>query len=92
MRFVNDAAVIALAQEALTTTLMIAAPILLVSLGIGMLVSVFQAMTQINEVTLTFVPKIFGVFAVAAIVGPWMIGTMVNYTTRLLTALPDLAR
>jgi len=89
---VNDAAVIALAQEALTTTLMIAAPILLVSLAIGMVVSIFQAMTQINEVTLTFVPKIFGVFAVAAIVGPWMIGTMVNYTTRLLMALPELAR
>ena len=61
------------------------------SLVIGMLVSVFQAMTQINEVTMTFVPKILGVFAVSALVGPWMIGTMVNYTSRLLTALPELA-
>jgi flagellar biosynthetic protein FliQ len=87
----NDAAVIALAQDALTTTLMLAAPILVVSLAIGMLVSVFQAMTQINEVTLTFVPKILGVFAVAALMGPWMIGTIVNYTVRLFATLPNLA-
>ena len=88
----NDAQVITLAQDALWTTLLVSAPILVVSLVIGMLVSVFQAMTQINEVTLTFVPKIFGVFAVCALVGPWMIGTMVNYTIRLLETLPDLAR
>ena len=88
----TDATVITLAQDALTTTLLVSAPILIVSLAIGMLVSVFQAMTQINEVTLTFVPKIFGVFAISAIFGPWMIGTMVNYTIRLLETLPDLAR
>ena len=87
----NDAQVIALAQDALMTTMLVAAPILIVSLVIGMLVSVFQAMTQINEVTMTFVPKILGVFAVSALVGPWMIGTMVNYTSRLLAALPELA-
>jgi len=87
----NDAQVIALAQDALITTMLVSAPILIVSLVIGMLVSVFQAMTQINEVTMTFVPKILGVFAVSALVGPWMIGTMVNYTTRLLEALPELA-
>jgi len=87
----NDAAVIALAQDALMTTLMLAAPILVVSLAIGLLVSVFQAMTQINEVTLTFVPKILGVFAVAAVMGPWMIGTIVNYTVRLFAMLPNLA-
>ena len=88
----NDAQVITLAQDALWTTLLVSAPILVVSLVIGMLVSVFQAMTQINEVTMTFVPKILGVFAVSALVGPWMIGTMVNYTIRLLETLPDLAR
>lgn len=88
----NDAQVIALAQDALWITLLVSAPILVVSLVIGMLVSVFQAMTQINEVTMTFVPKILGVFAVSALVGPWMIGTMVDYTTRLLATLPDLAR
>ncbi len=88
----NDAQVIALAQDALWITLLVSGPILVVSLVIGMLVSVFQAMTQINEVTMTFVPKILGVFAVSALVGPWMIGTMVDYTTRLLSTLPDLAR
>jgi flagellar biosynthetic protein FliQ len=88
----TDAAVIAIAQDALWTTLMVAAPILIVSLVIGMLVSIFQAMTQINEATMTFVPKILGVFAVAAFLGPWMIGTMVNYTIRMLSTLPTLAR
>lgn len=88
----TDAGVIALAQDALLTALMVAAPILIVSLAIGMLVSVFQAMTQINEVTMTFVPKIFGVFAVAAVLGPWMIGTMVSYTQRLYATLPLVAQ
>ena len=83
---------IALAQDALLTAVLVSAPILVVSLVIGMLVSVFQAMTQINEVTMTFVPKIFGVFAVAAILGPWMVGTMVSYTQRLFVALPLIAR
>ncbi|MDP2328503.1 MAG: flagellar biosynthesis protein FliQ [Dehalococcoidia bacterium] len=88
----TDGNVIALAQDALVTTLLVSGPILIVSLVIGMLISVFQAMTQINEVTLTFVPKILGVFAVAAVLGPWMIGTMVNYTIRLFALLPVLAR
>ena len=88
----TDGDVIALAQDALLTTLLVSGPILIVSLVIGMLISVFQAMTQINEVTLTFVPKILGVFAVAAVLGPWMIGTMVNYTIRLFALLPVLAR
>jgi len=88
----TDAAVISLAQDALTTALLIAGPILGVSLVIGLLVSMFQAMTQINEATLTFVPKILGVFAVSAIFGPWMIGTMVGYTQRLFATLPLVAR
>ena len=87
----NDASVIALGQQALMTAVLIAAPILLVSMVIGMLVSIFQAMTQINEVTLTFVPKIIAVFAVSAVLGPWMVGTMVNYTTRLFATLPQMA-
>ena len=84
----SDATVIAIAGDALMTAFLVSAPILLVSLLIGMLVSVFQAMTQINEVTMTFVPKIFGVFAVSALLGPWMIGTMVDYTERLFATLP----
>jgi flagellar biosynthetic protein FliQ len=88
----NDATVIAIAQDALWTTVLVSGPILIVTLVIGMLVSVFQAMTQINEATMTFVPKIIGVFAIAALLGPWMIGTMVNYTIRMLAMLPMMAR
>ena len=88
----SDAAVVSLAKDALLTAFLVSAPILVVSLAIGMLVSVFQATTQINEVTMTFVPKIFGVFAVAAVLGPWMVGTMVSYTHRLFAALPLIAR
>lgn len=88
----TDAAVIALAKDALMTAFLVSAPVLLVSLAVGMLVSVFQAMTQINEVTLTFVPKIFAVFAVCAVMGPWMVGTMVQYTHRLFIELPQIAR
>ncbi len=88
----TDSAAISIAGEALMTALLVSAPILVVSLLIGMLVSVFQAMTQINEVTMTFVPKIFGVFVVAAVLGPWMVGTMVNYTERLFATLPLVAQ
>ena len=88
----SDAAVVALGRDALLTAFLISAPILLVTLAIGMLVSVFQAVTQINEVTMTFVPKILGVFAVAALLGPWMVGTMVSYTHRLFVMLPQIAR
>jgi len=88
----TDAAALSLAGEALMTALMVSAPILLVSLVIGVVISIFQAMTQVNEVTMTFVPKILGVFAVSAVFGPWMVGTMVNYTTRLFATLPLLVR
>lgn len=88
----TDAAALSLAREALMTALMVSAPILIVSLAIGVVISIFQAMTQVNEVTMTFVPKILGVFAVAAVFGPWMVGTMVNYTTRLFATLPLLVR
>jgi flagellar biosynthetic protein FliQ len=88
---VNDGAIVSLTQDALMTAMLVSAPILIVSLVIGLVISVFQAMTQINEVTLTFVPKILGVFAVAAIMGPWMVATMVSYTARLYATLPLVA-
>ena len=87
----TDGVVVSLAQDALMTAILVSAPILIVSLAIGLVISVFQAMTQINEVTLTFVPKILGVFAIAAIMGPWMVGTMVSYTARLYATLPLVA-
>ena len=87
----TDVAVASLAQDALVTAFMLAAPILGVTLVIGVLISLFQAVTQVNETTLTFVPKILGVFAVSALLGPWMIGTMVEYTQRLFATLPLVA-
>jgi flagellar biosynthetic protein FliQ len=88
----TDAGVIAIAKDALWVSLLLSAPILGVTLAIGIVVSMFQAMTQINEATLTFVPKILGVFAVSAVLGPWMVGTMVQYTHRLFATLPQLVR
>lgn len=87
----SDGVVVSLAQDALMTAILVSAPILLVSLAIGLVISLFQAMTQINEVTLTFVPKILGVFAIIAVMGPWMVGTMVSYTIRLYATLPLIA-
>jgi flagellar biosynthetic protein FliQ len=87
----SDGVVVSLAQDALMTAILVSAPILIVSLAIGLVISLFQAMTQINEVTLTFVPKILGVFAIVAVMGPWMVGTMVSYTTRLYATLPLIA-
>ena len=83
--------VIEIGQYAMRTVIFVAGPMLIAGMLVGLAISVFQAATQINEMTMTFVPKILGVFAVSALVGPWMIGTMVNYTSRLLTALPELA-
>ena len=88
----TEATVASIAQEALVTAFLVGAPILLVSLVIGLSISVLQAVTQVNEVTLTFVPKIFGVFAVAALFGPWMVATMVAYTHRLFSTLPMVAQ
>jgi flagellar biosynthesis protein FliQ len=88
----NDAQVMAIAGDALWTALLVSAPILIVSLVIGVAVSVFQAMTQVNEATLSFVPKLLGVFAVSAVMGPWMVGTMVQYTHRVFATLPQAIR
>jgi flagellar biosynthetic protein FliQ len=69
--------------------LMVAAPVLLVVLAVGLVVSIFQAATQINEATLSFVPKIVAAAAVLAIAGPWMLATLVEYLQRVLQAIPS---
>jgi flagellar biosynthetic protein FliQ len=71
--------------------LMISAPILATVLGIGLLVSLFQAITQINEVTLSFVPKLIAAIAVFAIAGPWMLTTMVEFIRRTILSIPNYA-
>ncbi len=76
-------------QQGLLMLLMIAAPVLLVVLAVGLVVSVFQAATQINEATLSFVPKIVAAVAVLAIAGPWMMTTLVEYLQRTLQAIPS---
>ncbi len=75
-------------QQALWLLLLVSAPILLAVLAIGLVVSVFQAATQINEATLSFVPKIIGAVAVLAVSGPWMMTTLVEYLQRTLQAIP----
>ncbi len=78
------------AQNALTITLLLAAPVLISSLIIGSLVSLFQAATQINEVTLTFVPKILGVVLIIAILGSWMGQQLLTFTNSVFQRLPEL--
>jgi flagellar biosynthetic protein FliQ len=80
-----------LGQQALEITLMVSAPLLLTALIIGLIVSIFQAATQINEMTLSFIPKLVGMFGVLIISGPWMIGILLDYMTRLYSSIPYLA-
>ena len=75
-------------QQGLYLLLMVSAPILLVVLVIGLVVSIFQAATQINEATLSFVPKIIGAVAVLAVTGPWMVTTLVDYLRSILLSIP----
>ena len=88
----TQAMILQLAKDALTVALLIGAPVLISGLIIGVLVSVFQAVTQIQEMTLSFVPKLLGVSAVGVALGPWMLNTMAAYTTNLLVSLPNFAR
>jgi len=80
--------VVTLGQQAIELTLMISAPLLLSALLIGLVVSIFQAATQINEQTLSFIPKIVGIFVTLIIAGPWMITMMVDFIQRLFGNIP----
>ncbi|HEX7555356.1 MAG TPA: flagellar biosynthesis protein FliQ [Leptolinea sp.] len=86
----SESYVLTLAQNAVTMTLMLAAPVLIASLIIGVLVSLVQAATQINEVTLTFIPKIIGIGLVLAFLGSWMLQQLITYTAGIINSLPDL--
>jgi len=77
-------------QQAIQVTILVAAPLLLSALVVGLLVSIFQAATQINEMTLSFIPKLLVMFVVLVVAGPWMIQTMVDYMRRLFEAIPGL--
>jgi flagellar biosynthesis protein FliQ len=83
--------VLTIAQQAMEVSLMVSAPLLLTALATGLIVSILQAATQINEMTLSFIPKLLALFAVMIIAGPWMLATMVDYTRRLFMQIPTLA-
>ncbi len=82
--------VLTLGREALTLAIMLGAPLLLTALLVGVLVGVFQAATQINEMTLSFIPKLLSMAAVIVIAGPWMLRLMTEYTRRLIESIPGL--
>ncbi len=81
-----------LAQNAVFMALLLSAPLLLVGLAIGLLIAIFQATTQINEMTLTFVPKIFGVMLALLFFASWMMIKLTDYTSDLFMYLPKLIR
>ena len=80
--------VLAIGQQALEMMLLVSAPLLLTALAVGLLVSVFQAATQVNEMTLTFIPKLVAMGLVLVVTGPWMLAMFVDYMQRLISSIP----
>lgn len=79
-------------QHALFVAMLVAAPLLLTALAVGLLVGVIQAATQINEMTLSFIPKLIAMALVALITGPWMLRVLVQFTKQLIESLPSAIR
>ncbi|MDJ0699978.1 MAG: flagellar biosynthesis protein FliQ [Woeseiaceae bacterium] len=77
-------------QQALWVTMLIAGPLLLSALAVGLLVGMFQAATQINEMTLSFIPKLLVLVLALVVAGPWMLSIIINYTTQLMQQIPAL--
>lgn len=86
----NPETVMTMGRTAMEVTLMVAAPLLLVALIIGLIVSIFQAATQINEATLSFIPKLVGIFVALVVAGPWMLSVMTDYMRQVFTGIPGL--
>lgn len=82
--------VVSIGQKAIETTLMCAAPMLIAALGIGLVISIFQAATQINEQTMTFIPKIVGVFVTLLIFGPWILQKATGFIISIFNQLPTI--
>ncbi|MFL6710115.1 MAG: flagellar biosynthesis protein FliQ [Massilia sp.] len=82
--------VMTMGRNAMEVTLMVAAPMLLVALIIGLIVSIFQAATQINEATLSFIPKLIGIFVALIVAGPWMLSVMLDYMRQVFNGIPGL--
>ena len=86
----NADTVIDLSQQALYVITMLAAPLLISALSIGLLIGMFQAATQINEMTLSFIPKLLILVVAIMVAGPWMLDLIVNYTRNLYLSIPGL--
>ena len=82
--------VMSMGRNAMEVTLMVAAPMLLVALIIGLIVSIFQAATQINEATLSFIPKLVGIFVALIVAGPWMLSVMLDYMRQVFGNIPAM--
>ncbi len=82
--------VMTIAREAITTTVLLAAPLLLSALAVGLIVGVFQAATQINEQTLSFVPKLLVLAMAVVVAGPWLLSVLLNFTRQLFSSIPRL--
>jgi flagellar biosynthesis protein FliQ len=85
---VSPEAVLAFGRQAMELLLLVSAPVLLVALVVGLTVSLFQAVTQINEATLSFLPKLVAIVVALMIAGPWMMSTLVEYLQRVITSIP----
>jgi len=83
--------VLTLAHQAMVVALMLAAPLLLIGLAVGLVISMFQAATQINEMTLTFIPKLAAILTTLVIAGPWMLTTMLDFMRQLFNNIPFIA-
>ncbi|MDN8616661.1 flagellar biosynthesis protein FliQ [Variovorax ginsengisoli] len=82
--------IMSMGNQAIMVSLALGAPLLLVALVVGLVISIFQAATQINEATLSFIPKLLAVFATMVIAGPWMLGQMLDYIRALFMSIPQL--
>ena len=82
--------VMTMGQKAMEITLTVSAPLLLVALAMGLLISIFQAATQINEMTLSFIPKLVALFATLVVAGPWLLSVMTDYMRQVFEGIPAM--
>lgn len=82
--------VLDITQNAMWTAVLVAGPMLTVALGVGLIIGMFQAATQINEMTLSFIPKLFALFLTLVFAGPWLLATLTNYTQQLILSIPSI--
>lgn len=82
--------VLDITQNAMWTAVIVAAPMLVTALIVGLVIGMFQAATQVNEMTLSFIPKLFTLFLTLVVAGPWLLTTLIDYTQRLIASIPSV--